>query len=253
MKLAKNTISEICEKSENYLMIHYSCESFIDKPDRGTPRVTSIAVRYLKNAQTKTFSIHTIAEQKHLPFNTIEENYDNCEKEMLKQFFSFVKQHTTMKWIHWNMRDHNFGFYAIENRYKVLGGVPVCISDDRKIDLARLLVDRYGKYYIENPRMQKLVEKNHMTKMDFLTGAEEAEAFNNKEYIKLHKSTLRKVDLFSSIIFAAADGTLKTNSKWKDVYGLSLQGVFEALKDKWYFWVITIAISALIGFLPTLI
>jgi len=26
------------------------------------------------------------------------------------------------KWIHWNMRDVNFGFEAIVNRYKILGG-----------------------------------------------------------------------------------------------------------------------------------
>lgn len=219
----------------------------MDKPDGGTPRITSIAVRFLRNVQTKTFSIHTIAEQKHLAIDTIEANYDICEKEMLKQFFDFIRHHQDMYWIHWNMRDSNYGFYAIENRYKVLGCRPECIQDDKKIDLARLLVDRYGKYYIENPKMQKLVEKNHMTKMDFLTGAEEAEAFQHKEFIKLHKSTLRKVDLFWSIIMAAADNSLKTNSKMKDIYGLTAQGIFEMCKDSWVFYIVSTIVILFLG------
>lgn len=246
-KEAKNIINDINNKSENYLIVHYSCESFIDKQDGSTPRITSIAVRYFSSSQTKSFSIHKIAEQKHIGVEKIEESYDLCEKQMLKDFFAFAETHMNFIWIHWNMRDENYGFYAIENRYKVLGGAPKSVPDDKKIDLSRLLVNRYGKYYIQNPKMAKLVEKNRMTTLDFLNGKEEADAFINKEYIKLHKSTLRKVDLFSSIINASGENILKTDSKWKDTYGISVQGIFEVCKDSFWFFIFSNFLFLIIG------
>ena len=56
-----------------------------------------------------------------------------------------------MKYMHWNMRDINYGFPAIEHRYRVLGGNPVIIDDDKKLDLARLLIDIYGVGYAGHP------------------------------------------------------------------------------------------------------
>lgn len=56
------------------------------------------------------------------------------------------------------------------------------------------------------------MEKNHITKLDFLTGAEEASAFEAKEYVKLHQSTLRKVDVIAIIAVMAHEGTLKTEA-----------------------------------------
>ena len=46
--------------------------------------------------------------------------------------------HKENYWLHWNMRDENYGFYAIERRYQMLEGEPYAISDDRKIDILRL-------------------------------------------------------------------------------------------------------------------
>ena len=68
-------------------------------------------------------------------------------------------------------------------------------NDENKFDLARLLINIYGSDYIEHSRLEKLVERNCITNTDFLAGKEEASAFDNKEYIKLHQSTLRKVDV----------------------------------------------------------
>ncbi len=223
----------------------------MDKPDGGTPRITSIAVRFCSTSQTKSFSIHKIAEQKHMDWNKLQDNYDICEREMLKDFFKFVREHKTFVWLHWNMRDENYGFYALENRFKVLGGTPICVEDNSKIDIARLFVKRYGKYYIQNPKIVNLVQKNGMSHMDFLTGQEEADAFVNREYIKLHKSTLRKVDLFSNMLIASAEKTLKTNAKWKDMYGVSPQGLYQAAKDNiWYniaVGVVVLLLGAMLG------
>jgi hypothetical protein len=246
-KKSVEVFHDIISSPASHLIIHYSCESFVDKEDGRTPRITTIAVRYFESSQTKTFSIHEVAEQKNVAIDEIEENYDSLEFEMLSQYFEFVQKHERYKWIHWNMRDSNYGFYAIENRYKVLGGQPIVIPDDKKIDLARNLVNCFGRGYIENPRMEKLVDKNHLTKLGFLTGKEEAEAFENKQYIRLRNSTLRKVDLFYSIVVSAAEGKLQTNAKWKEIYGVSIQGIYEALKERWWFNIIIFIIGLLIG------
>ena len=145
------------------------------------------------------------------------------------------------------MRDTNYGFFAIENRFIVLGGNPVSIPDGNKIDLSRILVNCYGRDYIGHPRLEKLVDKNKMTKKDFLTGAEEASAFENKQYIKLRNSTLRKIDLFSSIVYSAANNNLETNSNWKSKYGIGIQSIYEALKEKWWFNLVTFLTGAVLG------
>ena len=131
------------------------------------------------------------------------------------------------------MRDVNYGFAAIEHRSRVLGGTPVQVSEDRKFDLSRALVDLYGVGYIGHPRLEKLLEKNKITAKDFLTGKQEADAFDNKEFVKLHQSTLRKVDCLANLFERALNGTLKTNATWTDRHGFSLAAVGEWAKEHW--------------------
>jgi len=224
-KGARQKIDKLFETAPHTLVIHYSCESFYDRPDGTSPRITSIAIRNLDSGQTASFSIHQIGERHGQAANTIDANYDALEKEMLTDFFSFVEHHANHSWLHWNMRDINFGFGALEHRYRVLGGNPVVIQDDDKFDLARLLVDIYGVGYIGHPRLDQLVTKNKITRVGFLTGAEEAAAFVNRNYVGLHQSTLRKVDVLANIAGRTHDRTLKTNATWWELNGGSIRGL----------------------------
>ncbi|MEW9677910.1 hypothetical protein ABRT01_17430 [Lentibacillus sp. L22] len=122
------------------------------------------------------------------------------------------------------MRDINFGFEAINHRYSVLGGTPSIIHDNNKYDLARKMVDIYGTYSKEHPRFEKLIEKNNITKKDFLSGATEAEAFENKEFVKLHQSTLRKVDILHIIVERIIEDNLETDATLREIYGLLHKG-----------------------------
>ena len=145
------------------------------------------------------------------------------------------------------MRDINYGFKAIEHRFSVLGGTPFKILDSQKIDLARKLIECYGVGYIGHPRMESLLEKNHMKAKDYLSGQEEAIAFENHEYIKLHMSTLRKVDVFANLLNRAINNTLKVNSKWNEIYGVSIQGIINFCKDTWWIQIIWTIISMILG------
>ena len=74
---AKKQLIEINKNRNNVLVIHYSCESFYNRVDRTSPRITSIAVRNLSTGQTESFSIHQIAERdKKLSIESINSHYN---------------------------------------------------------------------------------------------------------------------------------------------------------------------------------
>jgi hypothetical protein len=233
----------------NVLVIHYSCKSFHDRPDDRTLRITSITIKDLAAGQTHSFSIHKVAELRGISPKAITPAYDDLERGMLDECFDFVKSHQGARWVHWNMRDINYRFPAIEHRYKVLGGTPAIIDDSRKCDLSHLLVSRYGVTYIGHPRLENLIRKNKITALNFLTGAQEAEMFGKSDYVRLHQSTLRKVDILANILGRAADGTLRTNAKWREIYGVSPPALGELLKEHWLFVIITFlsGVASIVG------
>src|SRR5215210_1739030 len=102
-------LDQIFRDAANVRVIHYSCESFYDRPEGRSPRITSIAVRKLDSGQTVSFSIHQVAERKQVPFSEIDRCYDELERKMLDEFFEHVRTHQGMRYLHWNMRDINFG------------------------------------------------------------------------------------------------------------------------------------------------
>lgn len=247
-KKANKILVEIIGNPDQYYIVHYSCESFYDITDGRTPRITSIAIRNFDTAQTDSFSIHKVAEKSKIGISQIENNYDELEKSMLISYFDFLEKHQRCKFLHWNMRDINYGFKAIEHRYEVLAdNIPFKLADEQKIDVARLFVAKYGVKYIGHPRLEKLLEKNRIEPKDFLQGQKEATAFVNKEYIKLHQSTLRKVDTIADLVTRAANNSLETNSKWWDIYGFSINGILEFLRSRWWGQFVLCLLSIILG------
>jgi len=241
------------ESGQSVLLIHYSCESFYDRPSGSTPRITSIAIRNLASAQTDSFSIHKTAELRSIAPALISAQYDALEKEMLSEFFEYLHTHLGFTWVHWNMRDINFGFQAIEHRFKVLGGIPkVSLPEERKFDLARALVSIYGRQYCGHPRLESIVKINKITDRDFLNGPEEAAAFDDGEYVKLHQSTLRKVDIFANIFERTLQGSLKTQSTWLEAHAFTPKIISEILSEHWP-WAILIFAIAVFGVVSSII
>lgn len=246
-KKAGQNLKDISNNLSNHLIIHYSCESFYDIKEGKTPRITSIAICSCDSAQTESFSIHKIAEKEKVLITEIKDKYDYLEKKMLTEYFEFVGKNENCSWVHWNMRDINYGFQAIEHRFEVLEGTPVQIHKNNRIDLARILKDRYGLNYANSPRMEKTIEQNNISSKDILSGSAEAKAFEEGEYIRLHQSTLRKVCAISSILDKAVDNKLKVQSKWSEVHGVSAQSFFDYARNKWWGQIIIFVIGALIG------
>lgn len=245
-------LREIDKKKDQVVVVHYSCESFYDRPDGSTPRITSIAVRNLGTGQTESFSIHKIAELKKTPLEQISIHYDHLEREMLDEFGGFLQSNSHCTWVHWNMRDINYGFQAIEHRHKVLGGQPPSrLPEERKFDLARALINIYGVGYAGHPRLESIVRKNRITDKSFLAGKDEAAAFDDGEFVRLHQSTLRKVDVLANIFGRTIDGTLKTNATWQEARGIHPQAIAEYVTEHWG-WVLFAAIAAVASIVGSL-
>ncbi|EAC9862494.1 hypothetical protein LP21_03150 [Listeria monocytogenes] len=228
-----NILTEIDSRKSDYLIIHYACESFYVENGKSS-RIICIAIRQLDDGQTTMFSINQMAELHHISYKDIEDKYDELEKLMLDKFFFFLSENKHKKWLHWSMRDNNYGFKAIEHRYSVLGGQPNCIPDSHKIDLSWLLVKIYGKNYAPKSKMQNLMLLNNIQQRDFLSGEDEANAIEKSEYIKVNMSTASKVELFSHYFSLAIDSNLKTENKLT-VYGNTIKGKFLVLRQNLFF------------------
>lgn len=142
----RKALEKAFANAEQSYLIHYSCESFYENDSGQSRRVTSIAVRNLASAQTHSWSIHKSAELQH-KLDDINDHLDELEHHMLADYFQFLRNHANFTYIHWNMRDEAYGFQAIEHRFRVLGGEPYILQDERKMDLARVLVALYGRSY----------------------------------------------------------------------------------------------------------
>jgi hypothetical protein len=75
------------------------------------------------------------------------------------------------------------------------------------------------------------LKQNHISPPNFLSGAAEAAAFDNRNFVGLHQSTLSKVDVIGDIFHRACDRQLKTTTTWWEMHGGRLRGVVDWLAD----------------------
>jgi hypothetical protein len=243
-------IKKLKENNNKTLVIHYSCESFYNAEGR-TPRITSICVKNRGNGEAKAFTIHLQAQFSHI--NLLEatnDDIDRLEKEMLSEFNNYVKSHSTYSWVHWNMRNASYGFEAISNRSRIVGGEGIYIDDDLKYDLSDILGLIYTYNFVEhkpNGQLLNMANLNSISTRDALTGKEEAGAFEQKQYLQLHMSTMRKVEIIDRILKELEQETIKIKSKNKEIFGLSIIGISEIVKNTPFLLIIWMIIIYILG------
>lgn len=249
-KEALQMLKEIEKNKKDYLVVHYASESFYNLEGK-SPRITSIAVHNPKYGQSELFAIYKSAEKMGVEFSNIITEYNKIEKAMLEDYFKYVESNKDKIWLHWNMRDSIFGFKAIEHRLTVLGGTPFSLSDSNQVNIATLLKKLYGPDYIGNPRMVKIMEKNDITPKNFMSGKEEATAFENERFYDLSMSTISKVMMFSHLIDLAIDNTLKTDTSAWTLYGTNIKARWFSIKEQRWFipisYIFTTSLGAIIS------
>lgn len=225
---ARKELAQLFQSLPTSRTIHYSCESLDNRTSGVSPRITSIAIYNMGSRSSVSFSIHQVAEEEQVDLAHIEPRYDALEKLMLDRFFAYLRSHQDAHYLHWKMRDANYGFEAIEHRYRVLKGDPYTVSASNRHDLSELFFDIYGSNYIEHPRLENLAKANGITLKGFIPGHEEPSAFAKGEYVALHQSTLRKVYVIADLAERGNQRSLKTNASWWIMNGGSIRSVLIA-------------------------
>lgn len=208
------------------LIVHYSCESFLNLRNR-VPRITSVAVHNIDSGQTVSFSIYLTAQIKGLSVDKLSESRQNkLEKETLNDFYKFVRKHKDYKWVHWKMRDQVYGFEAINSRYRILGGRPASIANDKKYDLPSILEQIYTSKYearSEEGKLLALAKRNDIPIGHAIPGYQEAKAYTDGSHQLLWMSSQQKVKIISELLLLASSDKLRVNANWFNVYGFSLK------------------------------
>lgn len=242
------TLKQARTRPQDFLIIHYSSQSLFDEVENQfSPRITSIVAMFFASRQTVNFSLHAIAEEMGIDKDSVEREYSRIEAELLSRFFKFSQGHAEKCWLHWNMRNTVFGFEHLEHRYRVLlRSDPPTIPFDNRINISDVLKYNYGSDFAPDPRMLKLMEMNGRRDPRFMTGAEEASAFQRKEFIRMNSSTISKVEFFRYVIDQATKGRLATAGK---AWGAKIDRALESRSSKVVMIILTIAGVAL-GALP---
>ena len=203
-RIARAELARAFAARNTAFVIHYASEGFALEQ----PRITCIAARPLTGGQTVLFSIDQERQLQGVQFLTLDSRaIDALERTMLDRFFVFLGGHQNHFWLHWNMRDAKFGFPALEQRYRVLGGQPSSVPDHFKVDLGSRMIDLYGDNYADpNRRLMAVAEMNGIAMRDFLDGPDQAAALAQGDYAAVDRSTLRKVDVLLAIADKANTG-----------------------------------------------
>lgn len=228
-KAAREDIGRAMLSRSHAYLLHYACEGF-ETPLR---RITAIAARNLGTGATQSFELETALRRAGCDqLTATPDELDRGEKAILDAFYDFVAHNLNgTYWLHWNMRNATFGFLALENRHRLLGGQPLPIPDAQRVDLAARMVDLYGDNYadIEN-RLRSLASRNGLAMKHLVDGADQAAALARRDFATVDRSVLNRVDLMYAIATKANEGTLKTHAGMFDGLG-GLGGTVAWIKE----------------------
>ena len=229
---ARATLRELFAFPATVYAIHYACQSFYQDSQVASPRIGAVAVRQLSTGQVTSFSIAQVAELNQLESADIPDRLDRIEARLLDGFYAFVRENRQARFIHWNMRDQQFGFAAIEHRAGVLGRTAIEIPEANRFDLAQIVEDLYGADYVKGrAKMGLLAERNGLVTETFLAGRREADAFSDGRYREVANSTQAKVRVIADIATKANDRTLKTDASFLVQHAGPLRLMLEKVID----------------------
>lgn len=243
-KAALRVLNEIENNPSNYYLIHYACDDF-NKSDI----ISNISIMNFGNQNIVSFSIRTIADELRVPEVNIHSRIAKIQKELLTQFNDFIKSHPDAKWIHWNMNNDIFGFGALHRISKTMNvNDPVSVTANQTINLSHLLSRVYGPSFCADPRMESLARLNKLDlTYEYKNYSDEINLLHQSKYREITRSTNRKLTIFRIFLERAINRKLVVNSSWRDIYGVSFQGCYDAVKDKWWFAALTFIAGIIIG------
>lgn len=189
-------------RGDRMLAVHYACENLYGAVDH-PPAVSCIAHCPIGPGNAGSFS------RIDAPGGTS----DDAEKWVLTQYYDFVQKNPAAIVIHWNMSKADYGFAALDARYRFLlrEDVPHKVPADRTFDLDDLVAAEYGAYYVGHPRLMRLAAVNQLSRKHALAGKDEADRFADGDHGAVRRSTDEKVRWIAVLAEQFLSGSLTTD------------------------------------------
>jgi DpnII restriction endonuclease len=116
-------------------------------------------------------------------------------------------------WLHWNMDRPEYGFMALENRWRYLTSDQVPCSPPRnRYDVDNLLCSQFGENYAPHGKLESTARLNDLDMRSFLNGIEEAKGYEASDWAKVSRSASSKAKIIGELFLRLAGGTIKTAS-----------------------------------------
>jgi hypothetical protein len=198
-------IRELENSLSTIRIIHYGCESWYSVKDRPTA-ISCIAIVELVTKEEIAFSLTDYHEEP--------------EKKLLEAYYKYLRDWPDARYVHWNMHSSDYGFAAIDKRYRYLFGQepPYSVPKEMRYDLDALISFRYEGEYVEHPKLASLAALNKFSRRFFLTGKDEAERFESGEFGDIKRSVTEKAHLIAYLAKRFFDGTLETRKSGPRAY-----------------------------------
>lgn len=189
-------------RGDDLFAVHYGCESLYTAKDRPAA-VSCIAFTRIGRPDAGSFSVVDV------PAGTQPEE---AELEVLRSYFDFLQQNAGAGFIHWNMGKADYGFSALEARYKFLTGegAPYRLPRDRTYDLDDFIMHEFGEDYAPHPRLVASAALNGLSRHHAREGKAEAELFAAGDHGSVRRSIDEKVGWIATLCDRYVSGQLKT-------------------------------------------
>jgi len=191
----------------NLHIIHYSCGEFLAN-NAGPPPVFNIAVQEPVGGNITSFGT----------------SHRENELDELARFSDYVAKHKDAFYLHFNMRDDQYGFEAIARRHRELAKKtdasckPHVPPIKNRIDLKALFQRKYGDNFVEHKRFNEILRLNgydddHVERM-FPTPVKSWLAFDAaNQWETLRRSDSDKVRGLRKLLRQERDGQLKLGQR----------------------------------------
>lgn len=135
------------------------------------------------------------------------------EKRILDSFFKEFSKLSDKTWVVWNHHKPEYGFSAIEDRYRTLGGESrVNLEAIKKLDLPEIISQSIGVRKLDPNgvgALMNLIDLNCTKSKGTQVGAQEASLLKYKEYKRVNISTQNKAIHIEDLALLAHKGNLR--------------------------------------------
>ncbi len=188
------------EAGSSVWTVHYACENFNLLKDRPA-EISCVAFAEVTTGEVRAFAQADIGEP--------------SEEFVLQAFFKHLQETQQSLIVHWNMNNADFGFQAMESRWRFTqktSVAPYAVPRTRLVDLDDLVGEIYGKGYADHPRLTSIAALNEYQSPNMLSGKDEAERLSTKSFNEIRRSVSEKAKLIAFILKRVIAGTLETKN-----------------------------------------